>query len=464
MTENSLPHGRGAGGGGGHASVEPPSQPFPTGKGSSGLEARQPFTTERDPVQWSAVIALFFLTLCWWRLGIPTDVYFDEVHYVKAARGLIAGTRINPEHPMFGKTMIAAAIRWLGDTPLNWRVPSALLGAAGLFAIGRMVWFTSGRRLAALGAMILVATNFFWFVHSRIAMLDMTMAGLGMIGLWQCAAATRLPRQARWRLALAGILFGLALGSKWSIAPVIAVPGLILAGARLVQHRSRFLTARSGGPVEGISLIEAALWLGLVPLAVYWLTYWPAFHWTTNPIDWRQPLAWHKFMIQLQDSVVKLHPYRSDWQDWVINRRAIWYLYREIDGAQRGIMLIGNPVTMFAGLAALVWATVVGVRQRRWDALGFVLLYALSLALWPLSGKPIQFFYHYLLPNTFMMCALALALEALWRTQDDLRWLAPVVLVGSAAMFVWFYPILSAAPLSAGKSSFEYWMWFPRWR
>ena len=142
----------------------------------------QPFTTERDPRDWSLVITVFFLALCWWRLAIPSDVYFDEVHYVKAARAFLEGQRINAEHPMFGKAVLAASIHLLGDSPINWRIPSALLGALGLFAVGRMVWFASGRRLATLGAMFLLATNFFWFVHSRIAMLDMTMAALGMAG------------------------------------------------------------------------------------------------------------------------------------------------------------------------------------------------------------------------------------------------------------------------------------------
>ncbi|MEQ1499232.1 MAG: phospholipid carrier-dependent glycosyltransferase [Novosphingobium sp.] len=423
-----------------------------------------PFTTERDPFDWSVVITLLFLSLCWWRMGVPSEVYFDEVHYVKAARNLIEGQRINPEHPMFGKILLAAAIRWLGDSPLYWRVPSALAGALGLFAIGRMVWFASGRRLAALGAMVLVATNFFWFIQSRIAMLDMMMAGLAMLALWQIAAAIRVPHQGRWRLALAGVLLGLALGTKWSVAPLLAVPGLVFAGMKLKQHRARFLLARGGGPVPGISLAEAALWLGLVPLAIYWLSFWPAFHWATNPASPWHPIDWHRFMIQLQDSVTKPHPYRSTWQDWIIDRRAIWYLYREIDGVQRGIVLIGNPVSMFAGLAALLWAAWAGLRHRRWDAVAFAALYLLTLAFWPLSGKPIQFFYHYLLPSTFLMATLALALEAIWRSEDDLRWLAPIMLGSCAAMFAWFYPIISGAPLSEGRGSYEFWMWFDSWR
>ncbi|MFN5780609.1 MAG: phospholipid carrier-dependent glycosyltransferase [Novosphingobium sp.] len=103
------------------------------------------FTTEQDPADWCAVIAIFFLALLWWRLGIPSQIYFDEVHYITAARHQNEGVRFNPEHPVLGKTIIAAAIRWLGDTPLNWRISSAISGAIGLYALGRLVWFVTGR-------------------------------------------------------------------------------------------------------------------------------------------------------------------------------------------------------------------------------------------------------------------------------------------------------------------------------
>lgn len=422
------------------------------------------FTQEQDPAAWCAVIAVFFLALVWWRLGIPNEIYFDEVHYVPAARKLIEGIRANPEHPMFGKTVLAAAIHWLGDKPLTWRVPSALLGAFGLFAFSRLVWFASGRRLATILAALLLATNFFWFIHSRIAMLDMVMASLGVASLWQFAAACRLPLQARWRLALAGVLAGLALGTKWSIAPALMLPGLLFLWLKLRANGWRFLWARKGGPAEGITLIEAGLWLALVPLAVYWLTYWPGFFWTDRPIDPWKPLAWHEFMLRLQDSVRKLHPYRSQWYEWVSNWRAIWYLYKDVDGAQRGIVLIGNPFTMFAGLAALGWALWAGLRKRRYDALVFAALYIVCLGMWPLSGKPIQFIYHYLLPSTFMMAALALALEDLWHRRDRWRWLAPSAMALSFAMFAWFYPIISGYPLCCGRPSYQFWMWLHSWR
>ena len=78
-------------------------------------------------------------------------------------------------------------------------------------------------------------------------------------------------------------------------------------------------------------------------------------------------------MLALQASVTKHHPYQSVWYQWIVNWRAIWYLYEFVDGAQRGIVLIGNPFTMLAGLVALGWCGWAG-----W-ALG---LAGLGMALW----------------------------------------------------------------------------------
>lgn len=422
------------------------------------------FTTDQDPADWGAVITVFFLALVWWRLAIPSEIYFDEIHYVVAARKALEGIRANPEHPLLAKSILAQMIHWFGDRPIVWRVPSALFGALGLYAFSRLVWFASGSARAAILAALLLATNFFWFIHSRIAMLDMTMAGLAMAALWQIAAAIRLPHQGRWRLALGGVLMGLALGAKWSVAPLLVLPGLLFLAGKLSAHGRRFLFARDGGPVPGISLVEAGVWLGLVPLAVYWATYWPGFHWQAKPIEWWRPIAWHEYMLGLQDSVRKPHPYRSVWYEWVSNWRAIWYLYKDVDGAQRGVVLIGNPFTMYAGLAALVWALWTGLRRRRADLLAFCALYLTSLGFWVVSSKPIQFIYHYLLPATFLMALLALALDAAWKRDDRWRWLGPAGLALSFGFFAWFYPIISGYPLCCGRPSFEFWMWLRSWR
>ncbi len=421
---------------------------------------------QRDPVGWCIVLTLGFLAMCCQRLSIPSEIYFDEVHYVNAARSLLELKRANPEHPMLGKEIIAAAIRLLGDAPLHWRIPSALFGALGLFAFGRLMWLASGRRFATIAAMLLLATNFMWFIQSRIAMLDMFMAGFAMAALWQFAAAIRAsaPGRARLHLAFCGLCLGLALGSKWSVAPAAILPGLAFLVLRLRDHGRAFAWRCGTRPVPGISLIEAAFWLGALPLAVYWATYAPGFFLRDHPIHPLGFIEHHRYMLQLQDSVVKLHPYRSVWYQWVVDWRAIWYLYQPVDGAQRGIVLIGNPVTMILGLGALVWCGWAAWRRKRPDALAFVVLYLACLGLWIVTSKPIQFYYHYLLPGAFLMGCLALAADALWEKGGKWRWPPVALIVAAYGVFVYFYPIISAAPLHHGRTSFEQWMWLRSWR
>lgn len=413
----------------------------------------------RDPLLWCAALSVIFAALAGWQLGIPGKMYFDEVHYVPAARALLALHLANAEHPLVAKEAIAAAIRLFGDRPMAWRLPSALMGTLGLFAFGRALWWASLQRFATLAGMVLLATDFAWFIQSRIAMLDMVMAGFAMVALWQMAVAMRCPGQARGRLALAGLAFGLAMGAKWSVAPVIGFAALALVAMRFRAAHGEI------APAPRLSLAELLFWLLSVPIAVYWLTFLPAFFYRPSPLRPAGFLVWQHTMLQLQQSVHTRHPYQSVWYQWLLDWRAIWYLYEKVDGAQRGIVLIGNPLTMLAGLPALLWCLWAGWRTPgRWDALAVAGLYLASLGMWAIAAKPVQFYYHYLLPGSFLMAALALALDALWRRSDGWRWTAPATLALSLALFAYFHPIIAGTPLHHGTASFEQWMWLASWR
>ncbi|MCT2401694.1 phospholipid carrier-dependent glycosyltransferase [Novosphingobium mangrovi (ex Huang et al. 2023)] len=419
----------------------------------------------RDPLGWCLGITILFLLLVLWRISVPTRYYFDEVHYVPAALKLLDLIPANREHPMFGKELIAAAIHFLGDRPLAWRIGPALSGALGLFAFSRLIWHLSRRRAATLAATVLLATNCMWFIQSRIAMLDMFEAGLCMVGLWQFAAALRAgtTTRARVRLILCGLALGLSLAAKWSSAPALMMPGLAFLALRMRESGLLIVGRKGAGPIKGISLAEATLWLGIFPLAVYWATYLPAMFYADRPVSPFGFIAQHEYMLKLQDSVKKPHPYRSYWYQWMVNWRVIWYLFEDVDGAQRGIVMIGNPFSMLAGLAALPWALWAALFRRRHDALALLLLYAACLSMWAFNGKPVQFYYHYLLPGAFLMGLLALLLDMLWQRRDLWRWVATGSLALSIVMFAVFYPIVSGAPLPF-KDAYNFWMWLPTWR
>ncbi len=415
----------------------------------------------RDPLIWCAIIALGFWALVLWNLAIPTADYFDEVHYLPAARHMLALDRFNNrEHPLFGKEMIALGMALFGDNPWGWRLVPSLAGTLTLFAAMRTLWFAALSRFATIAGGLLIASGFHLFVAARIAMLDVFMLASVAVAYWQLAAAMREPEHGRWRLAAAGVALGLAIGAKWNAIPLVMAPGLAFLVLRWKAGRRRLLLSRRGMPVPGITLLEAGLWLGLVPLLVYAATFIPGFLFAVDPIT-NGLVYHHQFMLQLQEQVKTQHPYQSTWQQWVLNTRAIWYLYEPIDGAQRGVLLIGNPLTMWLGLPALLWCAWQGAVRHRAAHGAAALLYATSLALWIVAAKPIQFYYHYTLPSMFLLGALALTLDDLYRS--GWRKASMGVLVLSLGLFAYFFPILSAMPL-AGQRSFELWMWLPGWR
>lgn len=420
---------------------------------------QQPHGQLRDPVGWTWIIAGAFLTLVLMRLNVPGHAFFDEVHYVPAARAWLNGQLLNLEHPPLGKLILAGSMRILGDNVWGWRLPGALAGAVTLFAAMRALWFASCRRFATLAYGVLLATGFMLFVQSRVAMLDMPMAMFLGIALWQAAAACREPETGRWRLALCGVMLGLALGTKWNVAPLLPLPGAAFFIWRLRAGRRRLLTSRRGLPVPGVSLLEAGLWLGVVPLLVYAATFAPAFWLASDPLQ-GDFLSHQRRMLALQESVVTPHNYQSAWWQWAVNLRPIWYMYEFTDGAQRGILMLGNPLTMLLGLAALGWCGWAAALRADRTALAIAVLYAVGFGFWIVAAKPVQFFYHYLLPHCFLLAALALALDALWRRGR--RWAALLPLGTSVALFAWFWPILSAGPL-AERDGFQRWMWLASW-
>lgn len=430
----------------------------------------QPPPHPADPWRLHVLLALVFAVLAAIRLTTPSTPMFDEVHYLPAARAVLdLSQALNMEHPPLAKQLIALGMALFGDNALGWRALPWLMGVVAIFAAMRAMWFATCRRAPSLLTGLFLTTGFPLLVQARIAMLDGMMAGFVMVALWMCAGAVRENETARWRLAIAGAALGAAMACKWNAIPLAMLPGLAFLAARLWQSRTwdlgRTLTASRGWPIGGMTLWEAGIWLGLVPLAVYALSYWPFLLFDTVPGDPAGLVDLHRRMLDLQTQVITPHPYQSNWWQWAANSRAIWYLYDMVDGAQRGVLMMGNPLSSLAMLPALAWCAwagvKAGVKDGRRDCLAVFVLYAASVALWIVAPKPVQFFHHYFLPHMFGMAALALGVEALWQRKE--RLVPGAIVLGSAALFVWFYPILTAGAL-AGEQSFLDYAWIDGWR
>ncbi|RVQ68844.1 phospholipid carrier-dependent glycosyltransferase [Croceicoccus ponticola] len=430
-------------------------------------KASRPVTVARDsgqsdPLAWMALIVLAFAALALFGIDAVAIPIFDEVHYLPAARLWIDGTGLlNPEHPVLGKQLIAVSMIVFGDNPFGWRAGSALFACLTLLAMMRMTWLATRSRFAALTAGVLAATNFLLLVQARIAMLDTAMLALLMLGCWSLVAAVATRRHVRLRTMLAGVLFGMSFAVKWNAAPVIAFAGLCIFAGNL---RARYGNGRR--PLGSMSIFETFGWLALLPLAVYFASFQTIALLADPPARFTGPIEWQRYMLELQESVIKTHGYMSNWWDWVIDRRPIWYFYEEYEGVWRGMLFLGNPLQMWSGLAALIACGWLGLAKGRMDCLAVTGAWIASLAMWIVAPKPVQFYYHYLICAQFIAIALALALDAaVWRRPFRRigRGWAIAFLIANGLLFAYFYPILTTMPLPS-KISFADYAWLESWR
>ena len=399
-----------------------------------------------------------------WRVTVPSMLVFDEVHYVPAARALRAlGSPMNTEHPLLGKILIALGITLFGDTALGWRALSTVAATGVVVGVFALLWLGTRRlRPAAIGGGVTVV-NFTVFVQARIAMLDGFMAAFVVLGaaclLWSMQGQGHGQGQgqgqgqgrAMWARWVGGaLLLGLATACKWVAGPYVVAAALA------------FLLLRRNRPDRwpGMPPVAALAVLGLVSVTTYLATFAPAFFYHVDPLTLPGLIRFQWTMYLQQTQVLPGHAYQSDWWTWPFDIRPIWYLYEPVDGAQRGILMLGNPAVLWGGLVAVLVCALGWFRRRDTAQGAAALLWIFSIAIWAIIPKSLGFFYYYYLSSIWLGIALALALDRLparFRGWDE------AYLLLCAMLFVVFYPILAATPL-ADAQAFTRWMWFDSWR
>ena len=400
------------------------------------------------PVLTGLIVALVCQAIFLVRLSVPHMPVFDEVHYLPAARALLAlSAPANIEHPPFAKELIAIGMRLFGDNPFGWRFMSTLAGSATIGGIFALTYLLTGRTRAALYGAAAGLLSFTVYVQARIAMLDTFMAPLLLWGVVVLAWAMRRPGM--WRWCLGAALLGLATACKWMAGPFVAVAAIAFLDLKR-QDRTRWPDV---SPVAGVLL------LGLVSVAAYFLTFLPAFFYADDAMTLPKllPVQWDMYLRQTQK--LPPHTYQSDWWTWPLMLRPIWYLYEPADEAQRGILLIGNPVVMWGGLVAVLACFLGWVKTGSVRLLAPALLWTVSVGLYAVIPKSLGFYYYYYPASVFLCVAIAVAADH-WRDAIG-RW-DEVALLAAVAMALYFLPVLSAQALS-DPGAFRRWTWFDSW-
>jgi len=505
---------------------------------------RSPGRTIPDPVFGAAdrrrgllvgiVIAVLASLTRLWDLTHPTDKgtpVFDEKHYVPQGWQVLTGANWiedNPAyglivHPPVGKWMLAIGQAVFGYTPMGWRIVSALCGIAIVVMV-----YCAARRLARstlVGAMagILAICDGVLFVQSRMGMLDIFQTFFVVAAFTALIADRDQMRRRlddayhrrgpfsgaygprlgfRWYRFTAGVLLGLACGTKWSgIYFVVAFTLMSLAFD--VAARRAYGVERPWVGVLARDLLPSSLSLAVMPVLLYLGSFAPWFASETSvyryqvsgggsgalgwvPAAWRS--LWYyqsgilKFHEGLTNAAGNHHPWESKPWTWPMGLRPMLYAVETgpdrcgADECARVQMLIGTPAIWWAALPVLAWAVWSFAGRRDWRYGVVLVAYGAAFAPWFANIDRQMYFFYATLMAPFLIIGLALCLgdvlrygATIPRRANDSPSDRQILIVGLVALylavvilnFAWLWPVLTGVPIT--KLHWHQEIWLPSW-
>ncbi|MFI5757554.1 dolichyl-phosphate-mannose--protein mannosyltransferase [Streptomyces sp. NPDC051569] len=505
-------------------------------------------------VRWSAwggplLVTLVAGVLRFWHLGSPKAVIFDETYYAKDAWALInhgyeaswpkdidkqiladpSHITIPAEpgyvvHPPVGKWVIGLGEQLFGFTPFGWRFMVALLGTLSVLMLCRI-----GRRLfrsTFLGCLAgaLLAVDGLHFVMSRTALLDLVLMFF-VLGAFGCLLIDRdwarrrlaaaLPEDEDgvlrpdaavaetlglglrpWRLA-AGVMLGLAFGTKWNGLYILAAFALMAVlwdvGARrtagavrpyaAVLRRDLVPAFLSTVPVAIATYI--ASWTGWIYTTKGYFRDWAATtgkggDWTWLP-DWLRSLWHYEYEVyQFHVNLTSGHTYQSNPWSWIVLGRPVSYFYESPAAGQDGcpadtagkcareILAIGTPLLWWAAGFALCYVLWRWFFRRDWRAGAIACGVAAGWAPWFLYQERTIFLFYAVVFVPFLCLAVTMMIGAIVGPAGSDERRRTIGAVGAGVLvlliiwnFIYFWPLYTgtAIPVDSWRNR----MWFDTW-
>jgi dolichyl-phosphate-mannose-protein mannosyltransferase len=465
-------------------------------------------------------------------LGSPTDAgtpVFDEKHYAPQAWQVLHnhGVEDNPGfglvvHPPVGKQLIAIGEAIFGYNGVGWRFAGALLGVVLVALVMRIVRRISRSTLVGSIAGLLIICDGVSFVAARTALLDgfltfFVVAAFGAlivdrdqvrermhIALLEGRSAETIwgPRLGvRWWRFLAGVLLGLACGTKWSGLYFVVFLGAMSLAFDVATRRQYQVTRPWLGTLRR-DLLPTAYALALIPFAVYLASYAPWFA-SETAIDrhevgqtigphgvlplpdairslWFYTSKAFEFHAGLTNSAGNYHPWESKPWSWPMSLRPVLYAIDQQNvpgcGPQSCVkaeMLVGTPAMWWVAvpvLAYMAWRTLI---RRDWRYAVVLTGYCAGWLPWFADIDRQMYFFYAATMAPFLAMGIALISGDILYSparghsrSSERRTLALIAVSCYVALvvtnFAWLFPVLTGLPISQQTWNME--IWLPSWR
>jgi len=206
----------------------------------------------------------------------------------------------------------------------------------------------------------------------------------------------------------------------------------------------------------------------VIPVIIYTLSYIPFNNGTDMNLIERM-LKNQMDMWNYHSKLDATHVFSSNWYEWIIIKRPIWYYTQTIAGnIQENISAFGNPLVWWAGIPAFVYMVYRIFRYKDGKAIFLVIAYLAQLIPW-MGVTRCTFIYHYFPSVAFviLMTAYMLYNFCIFRQENRLyfrisRGLCIAYVVAVVVLFAMFYPVLSGYPIDVNYG-LKFLRWFESW-
>ncbi|MEK7556657.1 MAG: phospholipid carrier-dependent glycosyltransferase [Patescibacteria group bacterium] len=427
---------------------------------------------------WVPLVILLGLSavLHLWRLGVPRQVIFDEVHFGKFVTAYCCThQRFFDIHPPHAKLLIAGTAKLIGYqggfnfdhigeeygdiSPIPLRLFPAIAGILLpliFYALLRLLKVSP--LISFFGGLAVVLDNAS-LVQTRIIALDglLLTATFGSLAAYLAGARSQGTSAWLWYI-VAGVLAGLAAGTKFT-----GLAALVLLGVLVLQRVLSQIKKGATRPLlSGLVILVSAFVVYIAGWAVH-------FALLTQPGEgdawgvptgnfWQDTVTLHRTMLSANYNLTATHPDESPWWSWPVMLTSIFYWNG--DGGEV-IYFLGNPAVWWGSTLLFLWAFFLG-RREVWKR-GWVPFLGFLIAMLPLVRVPrALFLYHYLTPLLFSLAFGLVWLDTVLVSPERRR---KVLGAATLALVVFF---LAFAPLTFGLSVAPGWIsalyWLPNWR
>ena len=415
------------------------------------------------------------------------ESYFDEVYHVRNAVEIANGQYMYASvHPLLGTNIMAFTISLLGNNPFAWRFAGALFGVlmVPLFYMLAKRLFRSERYSAI--ATLLFCLDFMHLSTSRIATLEpFSLFFILLMFYWMSEyyytsfIDTSFKKQCFY-LGLCGISMACAWATKWTgcySSAGLALLFFIQYFKRIKEYRIAYQKdkAQVFEDIHEQLLVEKVLDIypkrlvfTFIYCCVVFVIFPVIFYFGIHIVDkmWRDGYSIANMIDQIMytfnyhSKLTATHPFQSQWYQWVLDIRPIWYYINRNGNLAQSISCFSHPLITWASFIAMIYCCYTFVKKRT-DSLIIILIgFFSALIPWMVVSRCV-FAYHFYPSTPFYLLMLTYGIRYLESKTNNYR-LTHIFIRVCIIVFILFLPAVCGFTTTQSYLS-GFLTWLPSW-